>query len=175
VVGLTIADHRALLPPATDDALAILFTMKRRVPEPWRRSFKGRLWYWEKVHEAQHIAADHGLSLVIKTRVKHGDPWWLPFIARVVGEECVYPLTSMTWLSRATLAFHFNSGAGLEARLFPRVRVVNWPVPQPHLDRLPLQREVYAHVYTAPLDEVITYDDTKAGERVMDMVEEMAC
>ena len=199
VVGWTMADHRALslaIPESLSRKLPIqiwetysgerqylqpwhiLFTLKRRVPEPWRRSVRGRAWYLEKVVGAWHQAKEAGLPLVIKTRRKHGDPWWLRLFGRVVGDEQMYPATSLQLLAGASLCHHFMSGAHAEARLM-NVPVLNYRVPMTHVDGLPgydlsyamtmrgaeVSREQYGIALWGG------YDDCKAGERVMDIVE----
>ena len=181
VVGWTMADHRALLdhwPVNGGDSWHVLFTLKRRVPEPWRRSIRGRAWYLEKVVGAWHQAKEAGLPLVIKTRRKHGDPWWLRLFGRVVGDEQMYPATSLQLLAGASLCHHFMSGAHAEARLMD-VPVLNYRVPMTHVSHLPgydlsydvtmrgaeVRRESYGLAMWGG------HDDCKAGERVMDIVE----
>ena len=179
VVGWTVADHRALVPksrPSLSIQPDVLFTMKRRVPEPWRRSLRGRLWYYEKVYGAWHSAKEVGVPLVIKTRPKHGDPWWLGRFGRVIGDGSMYPATGLQLMGGALRVTHFMSGAHAEARMMD-VPVLNHTIPQPHLDHLPGQRAIYDALVHTPMsrDEYMTryftYDDTKAGERVMDVVE----
>ena len=179
IVGWTMADHRALSinPYYVCNSPDILFTMKRRVPEPWRRSLRGRVWYFEKVYGAWHSAKEAGVNLVIKTRPKHGDPWWLGRFGRVVGEDSMYPATSLQLMSGAHRVTHFMSGAHAEARMMG-VEVLNHRVPQPHLDHLPGQRDIYEALVHDPgvfrdeyMAKFFTYDDTRAGHRVMDVVE----
>ena len=107
------------------------------------------------------------LPLVVKTRAKHGDPFWL----KGTGDECVYPLTSLKLLSASKLMFHFNSGAGLEARLYSQVTCVNWPPKHSPVDHLPGQAELHAGVWTKPLTQVIGFDDTNTGRRVLEVIE----
>ena len=178
VVGWTIADHRAVFDSLAGYGTHVLFTMKRRVPEPWRRSIRGRAWYLEQVVGAWREAKEAGLPLVIKTRRKHGDPWWLRLFGRVVGDDQMYPATSLQLLAGASLCHHFMSGAHAEARLMD-VPVVNYRVPMTHVDGLPgydlsyamtmrgaeVSREQYGIALWGG------YDDCKAGERVMDIVE----
>ena len=174
IVGWTMADQRPLIYAPKRHHL--LFTMKRRVPEPWRRSIPGRLSYFEYVYGAWYAAKEAGLPLVIKTRPKHGDPFWLSRFGQVVGEESMYPSTSLDLIMGARQVTHFMSGAHAEARMMD-VPVLNHRVPQPHLDHLPGQREIYEALVHTPMsrDEYMTryftYDDTKAGARVMDVVE----
>ena len=185
VTGWTVADHRALLALKPGGWIMVydprrydlLFTMKRRVPEPWRRSIKGRAWYFEKIYGAWHSAKEEGASLVIKTRPKHGDPWWLSRFGRVVGEDTMYPSTSLELMRMADRVIHFMSGAHAEARMMG-VEVLNYRVPQPHLDHLPGQRDIYEALVHDPtlfrdeyMTKFFTYDDTRAGERVVDVVE----
>mgnify|MGYP001569853187 FL=1 len=196
IVGWTLADHRTLLPPALTVASVLsngyeerarhyragydlLFTMKRQVPEPWRRSLRGRLWYAKKIMSAQRVAKEIGLPLVIKTRRKHGDPWWLACVGRVIEEGSMYPSTSLQLLAGAHAAHHFMSGAHAEARMMD-VPVTNYPVPQPHLDRLPGVQRVYQEMilqdtpnHANYMAKFFTYDDCQAGERVMDVAERL--
>lgn len=175
IVGWTMADHRALLVPQYSE-WHVLFTMKRRVPEPWRKSIRGRLWYFEKVYGAWHAAKEAGLPLIVKTRAKHGDPWWLRR-HHVVEEPSMYPSASLQVLNQASQATHFMSGAHAEAVLM-NVPVLNHWVPQPHLDRLPGQKEIYNALVLKPpvtrseyMTKFFTYDDTHAASRVMDVAE----
>ena len=175
VVGWAYRDHLPLLLNWGPRPRVVLFTMKLRVPERWRNSWRGRLWYFEHVCEAEQIAEEYGADLTIKSRKKNGDPWWFALIwAHRVWDECVYPLTSLSLLQGATCAMHFNSGAGLEARIMRVPQIINWPVPQEHLDNLPGGPLIYRHMYTDPLEDVITYDDARCGERMMDVIEERA-
>ena len=176
IVGWTLADHRALLGPTTSPGYDLLFTMKRRVPEPWRRSFTGRLWYFKKVKGAHCRAQKSGVPLVIKTRRKHGDPWWMKYFGPIVGEDSMYPATSLRLLAGARIAHHFMSGAHTEARLM-NVPVINYTVPQRYLDVLPGQRQLYQGLLREMMSreeymaKFFTHDDWQAGERVMDVVE----
>lgn len=177
IVGWPMADHRALLPPDPGPPCHVLFTMKRRVPEPWRRSLRGRAWYVEQVLGAWHAAKEAGLPLVIKTRRKHGDPWWLRAFGRVIAEPTVYPAVSLQLLHRARRATHFGSGAHAEARLLD-VPVLHHAVPMPHLLALPGQAAWYARLLATGLDREAygepiwgEWDDTKTGERVLDVAE----
>ena len=169
VVGWTLADHRALLPAIREPRWrTVLFSLKRRIPEPWRRSLRGRRWYWERVRAWARWAAPD--RLLIKTRAKHGDPWWLPWYGEVVPTQTAYPSTSLRVLSTACVVGHFTSGAALEARLFPHLegRVINEAVPLTHLAHLPGVEATYRHMFEDPLDRVITYDDTATGQRILD-------
>ncbi len=174
IVGWTMADHRALI--AALPRYHLLFTLKRRVPEPWRRSLRGRAWYFKKVYGAWHAAKEAGLPLVIKTRPKHGDPWWLGRFGHVIGEDSMYPATSLQLLASAQQATHFMSGAHAEACLMG-VPVLNHTLPQPHLDKFPGQQAIYQQMVHEPMsrkeyvEKFFTYDDCHAGERVMDVVE----
>lgn len=174
MVGWTQADQRPLLGKAPR-AGHVFFTMKRRVPEPWRRSWAGRRWYAQKIRHAVRLAQEEGWPLVFKTRAKHGDPWWLPYYGRVVYDDSMYPATSLQLLSGARLATTFMSAAFAEARWLD-VPVVDYPVPHGHLD-LPGQRELYAGLLDndAARDEYLARfmatDDGKAGERVVDVAE----
>lgn len=183
VVGWTMADHRAVFEQRLQAWSAptghhVLFTLKRRVPEPWRRSLQGRTWYFRTVYRAWRAAKDSGMPFVIKTRPKHGDPWWLRLFGRVVGEESMYPATSLQLLAGAQQAAHFMSGAHAEAQLMD-VPVLNHRVPMTHVSGLPgynlmsdmtfrgpeVSREQYGQALWGG------YDDCQAGERVMDVVE----
>jgi hypothetical protein len=88
----------------------------------------------------------------------------------VVTTDSAYPSTSLSLLSRARRVGHFSSGAHLEARLFPDVRIDNEAVPLTHLRGLPGAEATYRHMLHDPLDRVITYDDTAAGLRLLDAV-----
>ena len=88
----------------------------------------------------------------------------------------MYPSTSLDLIMGARQVTHFMSGAHAEARMMD-VPVLNHRVPQPHLDHLPGQLAIYEALVHTPMsrDEYMTkyftYDDTKAGARVMDVVE----
>ena len=195
VVGWTMADHRASIsnelrlsfydrydpdgkPWLTPSGCHLLFTLKRRVPEPWRRSLQGHTWYFKQIYRAWHAAKAAGVPLVMKTRPKHGDPWWLRRFGCVIGEESMYPATSLQLLAGTKRATHFMSGAHAEARLM-NVPVVNHRVPMTHVNKLPGYDCSYFH--TMREAEVSReeygqemwggFDDCQAGERVMDVVE----
>ena len=88
----------------------------------------------------------------------------------------MYPATSLHLLDGANLVHHFMSGAHAEAKLMD-VPVIYYRVPQPYLEALPGQAEIYRAMVHDEMsrDEYMktffTYDDCRAGERVMDVVE----
>lgn len=177
IVGWTLGDHRALITsPRVHGAYSVFYTMKRRVPEPWRRSWHGRMAYAQIILNYIKAGEQLGWKLVAKTRPKHGDPFWLRHIMDTIGEESVYPATSSILAAYARCAIHFESGAGLEARWYgcPDIAI---RVPREHLRDYPGVEQVYADVFGSPLSteeyiqRYLGYNDTNAGERVMDVVE----
>ena len=170
IIGWTMADHRALLPPGLPGPpTALLFTMKRL--DPARRRLVARLRYFHAVRDAATYARLKDLAFTIKTRPKHRDPWWLGHFGRVVGETCMYPSTSLQLLQHTWEATTFTSGAVLEARLFPWIKLVDHRVPLGRLATLPGVAASYDHMRHDPLDRIITYTDCRAGERVVDLAE----
>lgn len=108
VVGCLWADGRPLLPDAERD-LAVFFTPKM-VKERQTRWFRG--YYMAALVAAEKAAEREGLTLVIKTRKKHSDPWRL-----LLGGAQVFKddTSSLDLLRRARWCVHFGSGAALEA------------------------------------------------------------
>lgn len=183
IVGWTEADAygqsfaRGLLMPKGTHWVAALYTMKRRVPDPWRHSMRGRLWYWATCrHIRRDVRARNG-TLLVKSRVKHGDPRWLQKLSHYIGNDLdMYPSTSWQVLALATEVHHFMSGVAWEAMVagVPH-RVIR--VPRPHLAGLPGQAEIDRTIDGTVSREEFLRDwigvlDGKAGERVCDVIEE---
>ena len=180
IVGWSLADHRALLPPrhAMGQLVDVLFTMKRRVPETWRTSMVGRIWYWEQVMRVRRESRGWGVPLVVKTKYKNGDPFWMRYAGKRYWDHYMYPSTSLMLLQNAFTAHHFMSGAHVEARLM-NVPVSNYRVPMGHISHLPGYKEVYEMTMNTSMSREEYgqhmwggFDDTGTGERVMDVVEE---
>jgi len=109
----------------------------------WRRYWYRWSGYVALVHALQRYCRAMGWDLVIKTREKNRDPWWLAGLAdRVVLDRDLWPYTSVRWVRHAALVVHFQSGAALEAAVagVPQVSV---HLPHPHLAHYPAHREVY--------------------------------
>ena len=148
----------------------VVFTsLKMVVPDPWRRAVWGaepRLkriaralraghleWiptilrthgYRTLVQSVRRFCQRTGAALVVKSREKNDDPLFLRDLADVsLGDERVYPYTSMELMGIASLCIHFQSGASLEAA-FAGVPSLSIVVPQPHLVAYPTFDEVYS-------------------------------
>ena len=170
VVGWTPADWLGELGGTYNPDSLVFFSLKRNVPEPWRRSVQGRWWYLRCVFDFRRIAHDWGLRFVVKTREKHGDPFWLRWLAdEYVGDESMTPPTSMTVLARARYAVHFQSGGAFEASVMgvPQRSVI---VPQGHIIDLPGGRWQYGPEARKDFP-CLEPQDGNASERVLDVVE----
>ena len=180
IVGWTMADGffdehptRAVL---SRKPYTVLFTMKRRVPEPWRHSIRGRLWYWMTCRHIRRNVRNGGGTLVVKSRVKHGDPWWLRRLGQYYLDNPIYPHIGATLIRQAQEVVHFGSGVAWEA-MAAGVPHRMYRVPRPHLAGLPGQQDIERTVDGTVSREEFLRDwigvlDGKAGERVADVIEE---
>ena len=136
VVGWTAADWAPHVPAWPDRDQAVFFSLKLRVPEPWRRSPAGRRAYREVYDAARARARAEGLAFVVKGRAKNGDPWWMRWGADAYVTDAEHPAMSLSLLRRAQWCVHFESGAGLEAALMGCYSIAI-AVPQSHIIGLP--------------------------------------
>lgn len=192
VVGWTVADQR--VPEQARDSV-VFYTLKLDVPEAWRQSKAGREQYRAMYYATQEWARVQGLRLIIKTRGKNKDPWWMRWgHDGRYADDVMVPYRSLTLLARAKYAVHFESGAGLEAALMGAYSVALL-APQSHVKKLPGGDRQYGGVamhdwpgvacYGLPAEErtvdpeqrakylahYVGLCDGRAGERVLDVVE----
>ena len=149
--------------------VVVFMSLKMAVPEKWRQAVWGsgpRLvriaralgaghpeWiptiirthgYRALVQSIRRFCRRTGAALIVKSREKNDDPRFLRGMADVaLGDERVYPYTSMELMAIASLCIHFQSGAALEAA-FARVPSLSIAVPQSHLASYPTFDEVYS-------------------------------
>lgn len=180
IVGWTESDQ-ALLPellggcPGVTGPYAVLFTMKMRVPDPWRQSREGHRWYRMSCEMIRAMVERRGWTLVVKSRAKHGDPGWLQRLSQhYMLDECMYPHTTWGLLKGAQEAIHFTSGLTWQAMI---LGIPHHPyrVPFTHVDALPgqfpmepsfdgtLDRGEFLRDWIAPVDG-------QAGQRVVDLL-----
>ena len=185
---------------APERPVVVFMSLKMVVPEAWRRAVWGgepRLkriarallaghpeWiptiirthgYRELVQSVRRFCQRTGAALVVKSREKNDDPLFLRELADIsLGDEQVYPYTSIELMAIASLCIHFQSGASLEAA-FAGVPSLSIVVPQSHLAAYPTFDEVYSArpesmqnfpgiVWTLPAEEVTAKLDTSRLE-----------
>lgn len=87
----------------------------------------------ELAHAVQDFCRRNGAVLVVKSREKNGDPWFIRGMADVLVEsdDEVFPYSSMQLMAIADLCVHFQSGAVLEAA-FCGVPSLSVKVPPPY-------------------------------------------
>lgn len=162
---------------------AVFFTPKMRGVDPERRRGWFRSYYWRSLVTAKRAALASGLRFIIKTRRKHGDPWW---IRGALGDHG----DSVALLSRARWCVHFGSGAALEAALGGAFAYW-YPSPEAHLISSP-GSSLRARMFAWPgvsrigvpggelmdgdarsryLDTYLGECDGKAAARVLDLAE----
>jgi len=177
IVGWTEYDHVAFAPrlPGIPDPYGILYTMKLKVPEPWRRSRQGQRWYRDTCEMIKECYRQYGWTLVVKSRAKHGDPRWLRNLSpHYYLDDEMYPHTSWRLLAGAKEAVHFCSGVAWQAMALG-VPHRTYRLPISHVDHLP-GMEVLEVTYNGTLcphefrQEWIGALDGKAGERVADVI-----
>ena len=154
---------------APEQPVVVFMSLKMAVPEKWRQAVWGsepRLvrvaralraghpeWigtilrthgYRDLVQSVRRFCQRTGAALIVKSREKNEDPRFLRNMADVaLGDERVYPYTSMELMAIASLCIHFQSGAALEAA-FAGVPSLSVAVPQSHLAAYPTFDEVYS-------------------------------
>ena len=177
IVGWTEFDQTLWAPPIPEipRPYGVLYTMKLRVPEPWRNSLKGRAWYRFTCEMVKECYRQWGWTLVVKSRAKHGDPGWLRNLSPYYYlDDEMYPHTSWRLLRDAKEAVHFCSGVAWQAMALG-VPHRTYRLPIPHVDHLP-GMEILEVTYDGRLspeqfrNEWIGVLDGKAGERVADVV-----
>ena len=109
----------------------------------WRRLVYRTLGYRHLVRALRRLCDRLGADLLVKTRAKNNDPWWLGgYAAQVVTDTALWPYTAAEVIRRAVFVVHFQSGAALEAA-FAGVPQLSIHLPQPHLAQYPGHREQY--------------------------------
>lgn len=122
--------HARELPQAPRTS-AVFFTPKMRVDrerrQPWFLAY-----YLRALMVAKRTAAYNGLDFIIKSRAKHGDPWWV----RAFGKPLLDDADSLTLLSKAAWCVHFGSAAALEAA-YAGCYAYWYPAPEAHIQDSP--------------------------------------
>jgi hypothetical protein len=147
--------------------VVVLMTLKMDVPDPWRRLVWGggpaplrivRAWKSGRSDLIREIRGPHGYRelvqalldlccrenavLIVKSREKNRDPWFVRRSARFVVDDDVYPYTSIQLMAIADLCVHFQSGAVLEAAA-AGVPSLSVAVSQAHLETYTSLDDVY--------------------------------
>lgn len=109
----------------------------------WRRFWYRWIGYRHLVRALRRCADRLDAEFVVKTRVKHHDPWWLAGSAdRVVTDTALWPYSAAEVIRAAAYVVHFQSGAALEAA-FAGVPQLSVRLPHPHLRQYPGHHEQY--------------------------------
>ena len=196
IVGWPNSDE--VQPAQTRDSV-VFFSLKLKVPEPWRRSREGQQEYRKMAEETRDLAHSQGLAFIVKGREKNGDPRWLHDMADAYyTDQHVAPYTSWRLLSRAAWCVHFESGAVYEAACAGSYSIALC-VPNTHIIGLPggslqygggaeMHRWKGVSQYGLPKEGIPTVDsqareafiakflgpcDGKVGERIVEIAEQL--
>ena len=175
IVGWTESDAWTLLQRVPRPE-AVLYTLKYRMPEPWRQSWRGRSWYRETCHMIVEEYVTRGWLPIIKAREKNADPRWLRTLSQFYYlDDAFYPSRSWQLLAGAQEITHFVSGVAWEAMVagVPH-RAIRVPIGS--LVEYPGRREIEPAFDGTVSREQFLSDwilpvDGKAGERVADVIQ----
>ena len=174
LVGWTESDAWTLLQRVPRPE-AVLYTLKYRMPEPWRQSWRGRAWYRETCHMIVEEYVHRGWLPIIKAREKNADPRWLRVLSQFYYlDDAFYPSRSWQLLAGAQEITHFVSGVAWEA-MVAGVPHRAMRVPIGALADYPGRREIEPAFDGTVSREQFLSDwilpvDGKAGERVADVI-----
>lgn len=173
VTGWTTADHATMgIERPRERDLHIFFSMKCDVPR------QARVNYFRIALADRRSAHERGLKWVVKTRIKHKDPWWLRHLADAyMGDDIMYPHTSQFLLTQAASMSHFTSGAVAEAVLHNVPTL--WYRRADHRHHLQLhqrQPDEYLQPWLMSRENYVKrflgWDDGQNGARVIEAIEQ---